>query len=184
MKQIDEEYNLLLGFSGYSDDIDLEILSLLVDSISDKFKEGMRLTLGNLPHGEKIEQIKVDVNLYTRRQIGDTDIKISREVKVADVDATTDEFKAKYQVDTIEELIDEEEVPEYAGEFIKVESSNIDSIAYDKEEKKLVVKFKQGTVYSYEDCEEEDFRYIINAASAGSAFSEFKKNHTRYSRLK
>jgi len=82
-----------------------------------------------------------------------------------------------------QELVEPEPV-EYNGEFIKVESSNVDSVAYDKENKKILVKFKQGTLYSYEDCEEEDFKYIINATSVGSAFSDFKKGHTRYSRLK
>ena len=79
---------------------------------------------------------------------------------------------------------EEAEADGYNGEFIKVESSNIDSIAYDKDNKKLLVKFKQGTVYSYEDSTEEDFKYIVEAMSVGSAFDKFKRLHTRYSRLK
>jgi len=52
-----------------------------------------------------------------------------------------------------------------------VDSSNIQSIGYDKEIKTLVVMFKTGNAYSYSGVSEEDFQKFDTAQSKGQHFA-------------
>jgi len=61
-------------------------------------------------------------------------------------------------------------------EMIKVVSSNIESIGYLESTKTLMVEFKGGSLYEYNDVEEEIFNQIINADSVGSTFNKLIKN--------
>jgi hypothetical protein len=58
-------------------------------------------------------------------------------------------------------------------EFQTVESSNIDSIAFNDE--KIYVKFKGGTVYSYDGTEKE-FKKFTESESKGRWFHSNLKN--------
>lgn len=51
-----------------------------------------------------------------------------------------------------------------------VSSSNITHIGYDPEEKILAVKFKDGALYHYHDCEKDAHEALISAKSIGSHF--------------
>lgn len=48
-----------------------------------------------------------------------------------------------------------------------VESSNIVAVGYVAEEEVIVVKFKGGATYAYDDCSQQLFDQLLNAPSAG-----------------
>jgi len=52
-------------------------------------------------------------------------------------------------------------------EMRPVESSNIDSVGYDRESRELRVRFKNGGLYSYEGVPEETHQELIEADSVG-----------------
>lgn len=54
--------------------------------------------------------------------------------------------------------------------FTKVNSSNIDALAF--EDDVLKVKFKKGTEYHYEGVSEELFEELLAAESVGKTFNE------------
>jgi len=173
MSQVDkiknDAYDFLFGLYSHSDDTSIQTLLKLVDSISYEVKEELKSMLGILSDSDEIEHVKIDVNVFIKKRSKEEPVK---EESTESTDPDIQEEKAAFEVD------------DHNDGFIKVESSNIDSIGYNKEEKKLLVKFKQGTIYSYEDATEDDFKYITEAMSVGSAFDKFKRLHTRYSRLK
>lgn len=57
----------------------------------------------------------------------------------------------------------------------KVESSNVDALNFSGTS--LQVKFKNGSVYQYENVTEEMFRTILQAASVGRTFNELIKSN-------
>jgi hypothetical protein len=63
---------------------------------------------------------------------------------------------------------------------VQVTSSNIESIGYDPQAKRLEVVFlPKGTRYHYHDVEQEDWRAFIGAESAGKHFAQvFKAKYT------
>jgi len=65
----------------------------------------------------------------------------------------------------------------------KVKSSNIDHLEYDKETNKLIVAFKNGTRYSYDDVPEKAFNALKDAESVGSFFAKEVKSKYKHKLL-
>jgi len=61
-------------------------------------------------------------------------------------------------------------------ELVKVESSNIAAMGYDGPNKCMIVEFKHGGRYRYENVEKELYEAILNADSVGSTFSKMVKS--------
>jgi len=51
-----------------------------------------------------------------------------------------------------------------------VDSSNITEIAYHEDSKRIAVKFKDGGIYAYDDCDEPLYERFKNAPSVGKFF--------------
>ena len=63
--------------------------------------------------------------------------------------------------------------------WTEVESSNISRIAYDESDGKIIVEFKDGGQYAYDDCSPQLFNQFRMAESAGKFFhSNIKAGHT------
>lgn len=60
-------------------------------------------------------------------------------------------------------------------EFIKVESSMIAEVAYLEESKALYVRFKNGSLYSYENVPKTLFDDLLNSESKGKFLTEYIK---------
>lgn len=69
-------------------------------------------------------------------------------------------------------------------EFKKIESSTINSVSYNKEEHRLIVKFKQGTYYEYLGVPEYVYIRLIQAKSAGKYFNDNIKTKYPFKVLK
>lgn len=69
-------------------------------------------------------------------------------------------------------------------EMVQVSSSNVNRIGYNSDEKVLVVEFKRGTTYAYEDTEVEEYNALLLAESVGSEFSKFSKEHKSFKKIK
>lgn len=65
--------------------------------------------------------------------------------------------------------------------MIKVESSNVDAVGY--ENAVLVVRFVNGSVYSYSDVPEEVYDSMLNAESKGKYLCQKIKGKYDYCRL-
>lgn len=64
-----------------------------------------------------------------------------------------------------------------------VNSSNISTIGYNPNNKKLIILFKRGTIYRYENVNLETFFKMILAESVGKAFHEYINNKYTFTRL-
>lgn len=53
-----------------------------------------------------------------------------------------------------------------------VQSSNLASIGYDPEARKLHVEFRSGAVYEYDHVAPEEHSMLMNAPSVGSHFAK------------
>jgi hypothetical protein len=63
-------------------------------------------------------------------------------------------------------------------EFTKVESSMIDEVAYQSGSELLFVRFKNGSLYSYEDVPKHLFDELLNSESKGKFFTNnIKKDY-------
>lgn len=60
--------------------------------------------------------------------------------------------------------------------MINVESSNINSVGFDKETLTLRVKFKSGLTYEYSPVSPELFALLISAESVGKFFNTHIKS--------
>ena len=60
---------------------------------------------------------------------------------------------------------------------IEVKSSNLKSIGYDAETKTLVVVFKNGASYSYEEVSAKNFCLLLFSESIGKFFNKVIKPH-------
>lgn len=58
-----------------------------------------------------------------------------------------------------------------------VQSSNIDSIGYDKENLTLEIEFEHGGVYQYNGVPENEYNNLMSANSIGSYFAQNIKNN-------
>lgn len=68
-------------------------------------------------------------------------------------------------------------------EIIKVESSNVEAIGYDKESETLQVEFKNGGIYQYFDVPQHIFQESHNADSIGKYLAYNIKGNYRYSKV-
>ena len=68
-------------------------------------------------------------------------------------------------------------------EFIVTDSNNIKKIEYSKEEKELVVLFKNNRRYKYMDVEESEFTKFCDAESKGSFFQSHINKSYAFKRL-
>lgn len=66
-------------------------------------------------------------------------------------------------------------------QFFKVESSNIDAVAW--EDNKLFVRFHHGGVYRYDGVPYHVFPNMVNAPSVGKFFISEVKSRYPYSRV-
>ncbi len=64
-----------------------------------------------------------------------------------------------------------------------VNSSNIASIGYDPDNKKLTVEFRNGSMYEYENVPEDEYQELMGAGSIGSYFASNIKNSFTYRRV-
>jgi hypothetical protein len=67
-------------------------------------------------------------------------------------------------------------------EGLKMKSSQIDEVAYDKAEMMLYVKFVRGAWYSYRNVPEEAYRGFLTAPSAGKYFAKEVKGKYEYAK--
>jgi len=68
-----------------------------------------------------------------------------------------------------------------------VKSSNIEALAYNLTEKKMYVRFKSGSEYSYKNVPADVFQSISGARSVGSTFSTLvrsKPDEFPYTKIK
>lgn len=65
----------------------------------------------------------------------------------------------------------------------KVQSSNIDSIGYDSENKILQVIFKPDTLYHYFDVSEEVYKQIMASESKNKALRSLVFPNCKYQRM-
>ncbi len=73
------------------------------------------------------------------------------------------------------------------GDYIQVTSSNINAIAYDKEESKLYVRFmgKNGatSLYSYDGVEEDVFNDMVDSESKGRFLQASIKGNYEFTKV-
>jgi len=65
----------------------------------------------------------------------------------------------------------------------KVESSNLASIGYDKENEILEIEFNHGGIYQYFDVPIEEYKALMNADSHGSYFHHNIRDVYEYEKL-
>lgn len=62
-------------------------------------------------------------------------------------------------------------------------SSQISTVYYDNNNRRLYVVFNKGNVYSYEHVSAQEHRDMINAESIGSYFHKHIKNSKEFNRI-
>ncbi len=65
---------------------------------------------------------------------------------------------------------------------VKLDSSAIEAVTYDKKERSLIVEFRNGDSYRYFNVPGMAYQALLSADSAG-AFWNGVKEHYRYERL-
>lgn len=68
-------------------------------------------------------------------------------------------------------------------DMIAVQSSNIESVGYDKVDKEVYVRFLNGSVYVYRGVPLHDFEGLRDAPSVGSYLHRNFKNVYAYERI-
>lgn len=69
-------------------------------------------------------------------------------------------------------------------ETIQVKSSNLKSVAYDENTKRLLVTFlTSGSTYAYQNVPKETVTSLLSAPSKGSYFSKHVRNSFTFSKL-
>ena len=61
--------------------------------------------------------------------------------------------------------------------WLNAESSNLDSIAYDVDNKTMYIKFYSGKTYKYSPITENGWREFLNSRSRGSYFAHHIKSN-------
>jgi hypothetical protein len=67
------------------------------------------------------------------------------------------------------------------SEFVKVESSNINMVGFEKDT--TYVQFKNGSIYSYPETSQEEFERLSQAKSVGKYFALTYRNKENYNKL-
>lgn len=65
----------------------------------------------------------------------------------------------------------------------QVESSNIDSVGYDKEDLTLYIKFKNNTTYTYSKVPEKIYGSLMEAESVGKYLNQYVKGVFDFAKL-
>ena len=65
-------------------------------------------------------------------------------------------------------------------EVKQLNSSNISQVAYDNTTDVLRVFFNNGTIYDFQAVDEQTYRYLLAAPSAGNYFYKYIKNRFAY----
>lgn len=65
----------------------------------------------------------------------------------------------------------------------KVASSNIHSVGYDSDKRKLEVKFRSKSIYQYDDVPEKVYRRFLSAESKGKFLNKHIKNKYPYTKI-
>lgn len=70
-------------------------------------------------------------------------------------------------------------------EFVKIDNStSIDCVRYDKDDRNLVVRFIQGSEYVYSDVPQETYQNLLESESKGKFFDkEIKKGGFEFEKL-
>ncbi|WP_129409745.1 KTSC domain-containing protein [Marinitoga lauensis] len=68
-------------------------------------------------------------------------------------------------------------------EMIPVQSSNIDSVGYDDENRTVYVRFKNGVLYIYKRVPESEFNALLHASSVGAYLHRNFKDVYPYERI-
>lgn len=68
-------------------------------------------------------------------------------------------------------------------EMVPVVSSNIASAGYDPVSQTLLIEFRSGPVYQYEEVPEEVFQNLLTAPSIGKFFVVNIRNKFKYKRI-
>ena len=68
------------------------------------------------------------------------------------------------------------------GQWHDVDSSLIEKLAYNEENELLIVKFKEGGIYSYHGVPRKTFEKMMVAASVGSFFARQIRNAFPFAR--
>lgn len=61
-------------------------------------------------------------------------------------------------------------------EMVRVTSSAMDAVGYDKDKQRLFIKFKQGDTYTFCKVPESIHQGLMTAASKGSYYDNFIKD--------
>jgi len=61
--------------------------------------------------------------------------------------------------------------------MVNLNSSNLSGVAYDAAKGELIVRFKNGSTYSYRNANREVFDAIVTAPSSGKVFNALVKKH-------
>lgn len=67
--------------------------------------------------------------------------------------------------------------------FIKVTSSNIQTIGYDTQANTLRIIFSNGSIYDYSNIPSDIYNALINAQSIGKYFHQMIKNNYSYIKI-
>lgn len=64
-----------------------------------------------------------------------------------------------------------------------VESTNLEWVAYDKDEKQLFIQFRSGGLYRYFDVPEDIYEKLLKAGSKGRFHNVFIKYNYKYEKM-
>jgi hypothetical protein len=68
-------------------------------------------------------------------------------------------------------------------ERVPVESSNIESVGYDRATATLEIEFKNGGTYQYFDVPETEHAALLGSGSLGSYFATAIRGHFRFAKV-
>ena len=68
-------------------------------------------------------------------------------------------------------------------ELVPVESSAVEAVGYDPEDRDLYIRYVGGAVYAYVDVPEDRYRALLEADSKGTFVNREIKPHYRHRRL-
>jgi hypothetical protein len=69
------------------------------------------------------------------------------------------------------------------SKWTPIDSTNLDAAYFDSDEKAILIRFKNGAVYKYENCSAALYKGLLEAKSAGQYFQEHIATH-RVTRLR
>lgn len=68
-------------------------------------------------------------------------------------------------------------------ELQSVKSSNLSKIGYDKASSTLIIAFKSGSIYEFQDVPEEYYINLLKSPSIGNFFSNNIRKKFRYKKI-